>query len=182
MSQLPSTDENGPTENLEEPTETPHELPGLIERRERLESTAGSIAQPDQEPEINSHPPSIEAPESTSEPELITEQLLCLEAEENAYFSTEHPDFAFRCEFDVPGHVWPPGDTAESDQMGWTLLASGNAKQRTEVKMSELTQQEKSLFEQAKQKEIDNWIQTNTITKVLKDQIPPEQVMRSRWT
>ena len=47
--------------------------------------------------------------------------------------------------------------------------------------MSELTPQEKTLFEQAKQKEIDNWIQTNTITKVLENQIPPEQVMRSRW-
>jgi hypothetical protein len=61
------------------------------------------------------------------------------------------------------------------------MLSSGSAKQRTEVKMSELTPQEKTLFEQAKQKEIDNWIQTNTITKVLKNQIPPEQVMRSRW-
>ncbi|CAL1130755.1 unnamed protein product [Cladocopium goreaui] len=175
MNQLPTIDEHVPLENIEEPIESPAHMPEPAVARERLGSTAESLAQPDQEPGINSHQPSINSQESGSDSEQTTVQLLCIDDDDEVYFSTEHPDFAFRCEFDVPAHAVPKDANAESDQVAWTLLSSGSAKQRTEVKMSELTPQEKTLFEQAKQKEIDNWIQTNTITKVLKNQIPPEQ-------
>lgn len=181
MNQLPTIDEHVPLENFEEPIESPAHMPEPAMARERLGSTAESLAQPDQEPEINSHQPSINSQESGSDSDQTTVQLLCIDVDDEVYFSIEHPGFAFRCEFNVPAHAVPKDANAESDQVAWTMLSSGSAKQRTEVKMSELTPQEKTLFEQAKQKEIDNWIQTNTITKVLKNQIPPEQVMRSRW-
>jgi hypothetical protein len=47
--------------------------------------------------------------------------------------------------------------------------------------MSELSQVEKTEFEKAKQAEINNWLQTETISKVLKNKIPSEQVLTCRW-
>lgn len=87
---------------------------------------------------------------------------------------------AFRCEFEVPNTTsFTPGDPP--GKLGWSLLASTAAKQRTEVRLSELSVEEKLAFEKAKQTEIQNWIQTESLTKVFRDQIPPEQVLRCRW-
>ena len=107
------------------------------------------------------------------------QQLLCCESAD-AFAECSEQGFAFRCEFDVP----IPASHQESDLTNadpWIFLVSGAAKQRTEVRMSELNQLEKSEFEKAKQSEINNWLQTETISKVLKHQIPAEQVLKCRW-
>ena len=53
--------------------------------------------------------------------------------------------------------------------------------QRTEVRLHELTKQERDQFEQAKATEVANWIQTKTLTKVMRNQIPESQILRCRW-
>ena len=67
------------------------------------------------------------------------------------------------------------------DSDPWILLTTGSAKQRTEVQLSELSPEERTAFENAKQAEINNWLQTQTVSKVLRDQIPVEQIMKCRW-
>lgn len=61
------------------------------------------------------------------------------------------------------------------------LLATSAKKQRTEVRLHELSKQERQQFEQAKAAEVANWIQTKTLTKVLRNQIPESQILRCRW-
>ena len=61
------------------------------------------------------------------------------------------------------------------------FLASSMKKQRSEVKERDLTPGELELFLQAKNKEIKSWISTETVRKIARNQIPAEQILRSRW-
>ena len=62
-----------------------------------------------------------------------------------------------------------------------SFLVTAAKKQRSEVKLHDLTIKEQELFRQAKDKEIDSWIQTGTVAKILRHQIPLENIMRCRW-
>ena len=89
-------------------------------------------------------------------------------------------DLAWKCEFDIPiPNTYDASDLSTVE--AWTMLASSARKQRSEVRLGELSRQEKAEFEVAKQAEIDNWIKTGTISKILRDQIPHDQILRCRW-
>lgn len=62
-----------------------------------------------------------------------------------------------------------------------SFVATAAKRQRSEVKLSQLTQQERSLFEAAKAKEIDSWLSTETVTKIMRYQIPEGNLLRCRW-
>ena len=158
----------------------------------RLESdrddppTAGESAQqPDFEPSpaVSREESQREAEESspndasqTQEEETL--QFLC--CEEPSLLTDTPEDSAWRAEFEctVPDQF---KTKAPTELETWVLLATQAKKQRTEVRLSTLTPDEKREFDLAKEKEIQNWIQTGTIAKVLKDQIPAEQILRCRW-
>ena len=61
------------------------------------------------------------------------------------------------------------------------FVATAAKRQRSEVKLSQLTAQEKQMFQDAKTKEIDSWLSTDTVTRVLRHQIPEGNLMRCRW-
>ena len=61
------------------------------------------------------------------------------------------------------------------------FLASTAKKQRAEVKMHQLTPQEKELFKKAKIKEIESWLATDTVRKITRSAIPEDQLLRTRW-
>jgi len=61
------------------------------------------------------------------------------------------------------------------------MLATSAKKQRTEVKLSTLTPEEIKEFEKAKESEIQNWVKTSTISTILRNQIPEEQILKCRW-
>jgi hypothetical protein len=67
----------------------------------------------------------------------------------------------------------------------WTsddiLLATTEKKQRTEVKLTTLNAEERKAFEEAKDSEIQNWLKTGTVSKVLRSKLAPEQILRCRW-
>ena len=63
----------------------------------------------------------------------------------------------------------------------WLLSASAAKRQRSEVKLSTLTQSEREQFQKAKESEIQNWIRTGTISRILRDKIPHDQILRCRW-
>ena len=60
-------------------------------------------------------------------------------------------------------------------------LASITKRARAEVRVKDLTPQERELFEQAKQKELQCWIQTSAIRKILRSKLNPQQILQSRW-
>ena len=61
------------------------------------------------------------------------------------------------------------------------FMATASKKQHSEVKLSELTPVEQELFAQAKASEIQNWLSNKAVEKVLRSQIPADQVLRCRW-
>ena len=61
------------------------------------------------------------------------------------------------------------------------FLATTQKKQRTEVKLSTLTTSERQEFEEAKSKEVRNWLQTGTVERMFRHQLSPEQILRCRW-
>ena len=61
------------------------------------------------------------------------------------------------------------------------LLTSAAKKQRSEVKLKDLISAERTLFEKAKEKELQSWLDTGTIQRICRGQIPKENVLRCRW-
>ena len=68
---------------------------------------------------------------------------------------------------------------SEKDQV--SFLASSAKKQRSEVKEKDLSPGEVERFLQAKNKEVASWLSTQTVRRIAREQIPEEQVLRSRW-
>ena len=62
-----------------------------------------------------------------------------------------------------------------------SLLVTSAKKQRVEVKMSQLSPHERKLFCDAKSKEIQSWLDTETVCRILRHKIPRENVLRCRW-
>ncbi|CAE7621320.1 RE1 [Symbiodinium sp. CCMP2592] len=62
-----------------------------------------------------------------------------------------------------------------------SYLATVGKRARAEVHVKDLSAAELQLFNQAKQKEIQCWIQTSAIKSVLRQRLNPEQILRSRW-
>ena len=112
----------------------------------------------------------IDVPVPTDD-ELFTEEVDCFSLME---------DMAWRFEVDISQREvdqW----RAEDRPTEMSFLVSAAKRQRSEVKMSQLTTKEKELFHQAKLKEIDSWLATETVARVLRHQIPEANIMRCRW-
>jgi hypothetical protein len=144
-------------------------------------SASESLQQPDQEPEA----PSREITQNPDEltPQSPTDQadsfFTCSE-EGCALASSDDQHLAWRCEYDMSV---PPEFANEipTPMEAWVLLATNAKKQRTEVRLSELTPSERKEFEAAKQVEVSNWIKTETLSVIMRDQIPADQILRCRW-
>ena len=170
-----TTDQNahGSNNNPEEPPIIPSDV-----------SNDDSIPQPDQEPEsvtpeasqTNPLSEELEAP-THEDTELI--QLTCHETACALSCHDTH-DAAWRCEFEIPIER-SPDRQVPTEKETWVLLATSAKKQRTEVKLTTLTPEERHEFELAKDSEVQNWIRTGTISSILRNQIPEEQVLRCRW-
>ena len=136
-----------------------------------------SSQQPDQEPEISiSSQPSSNA--EVSEGELL---LLTCHEPADAVADLSAFDLAWKCELEVDQALAQIITETNASDEAMILLATQGKKQRTEVRLSQLTTAEKAEFEKAKQSEINNWLQTDTITKILRDKIPADQILKCRW-
>jgi len=60
-------------------------------------------------------------------------------------------------------------------------LMSSEAKRHQEVNLKQLTPQEKKLFEQAKSKELDQWISNSVFSIAKKSGVPLDRIMSMRW-
>ena len=178
---------------LDEPSHNPnvsnnnnHNFPDNLPEPNNSDSQDESQQQPDQEPE-NMTPEISKNEESASpsdeegvDPALGTVDVLRITCHEeaNAFTCDAMESTAWRCEFEFP-NVSPRTQMSEEDT--WVMLATTAKKQRTEVKLSSLNPSELREFEKAKESEIQNWIKTSTISAILRNQIPEEQILRCRW-
>ena len=86
---------------------------------------------------------------------------------------------AWRCELEVPSWIDPEKSKVLSPDE--VLLATTEKKQRTEVKLSVLSSEEQKAFAAAKDAEVQNWIKTGTVSRILRAKLSPEQILRCRW-
>lgn len=148
-----------------------------------------SLQQPDQEPDVpkvvTPTGTAVPIPDSNSEDEnLHCVGLHSVDLEETCLLSqsdNDHPKGVkwmmevFITQDDI--EQWK----SESDVTELAFLASAAKRQRAEVRMSDLTEEERRQFVEAKNSEVTNWIKTGTVMKILRNSIPPEEVLRCRW-
>ena len=60
-------------------------------------------------------------------------------------------------------------------------VAAAMKRTRAEVSLKHLSPKEVALFEQAKLKEINCWVQTSAIRGILRRKLNPDQILKSRW-
>ena len=207
--QIPQLQSQGITRAIEMPEVIPIEPQNAVNPNPNPRVNTDSEGQPDDEPEIPSqqsphssqpedplqahnpepdnnpinsnsqNDPAIDTPvPESSDDDLMCDSLLCID-DDPCMFSCED-QMAWRCEIPVLERdieAWK----SEPDASEMTFLVSAAKRQRSEVKFSSLTATEKSEFQKAKMAEVQNWIQTGTISKILRDQVPHGQILRCRW-
>lgn len=152
---------------------------------------SSSSIQPDQEQEpdlqpvtnkleeIPEDPASVPVP--SDEDDLICEGLWCVDIPEvNQETLSPSLEEAWRMEVLVSEddiQEWRGSDHPEE----MSFLVTAARRQRSEVKLSQLSSSEKEEFQKAKNKEIHNWLKTNTVTEILRSKLSPEQILRCRW-
>lgn len=157
-----------------------------------------SEGQPDMEPEISSNEPPVEEqpleessgnlptgvdiPLPDSEDDELTCQEVGLYSEdvEEPVFPLMNSDQAWRCEvFLTETDISEWKSEVHPEEMGF--VASAAKRQRSEVRLTDLSAEEKAEFAKAKSAEIQNWVKTGTISRILRDQLSPDQILRCRW-
>eukprot|EP00435_Cladocopium_sp_Y103_P039744 s2480_g10.t1 len=117
-------------------------------------------------------------PNVSEDDDLICEGLHCTDVDPES-FSLE-PGQGWLCEVYVTDHdieQWKH----EDNPYECVFLASAAKRQKSEVKLTSLGPNEKAEFQKAKELEIQNWLKTGTISRILRDKVPPDQILRCRW-
>ena len=125
--------------------------------------------------------PAHEVPihDPNAEDELECDLLTCVDIEDQQHLQGNN-NMAWRFEIDC--ELRPQNQPyTEKEFEEIIYLATTAKKQRTEVKLSQLTPAEREEFDRAKAAEIANWLSTGTVCRVLRNQLSPEQVLRCRW-
>ena len=78
---------------------------------------------------------------------------------------------------DVPTH----DEISNTHFAECVLLATTAKKQRVEVQWRQLDKHDQDLFDKAKSKEVQAWIDHKTVKKVAKGTLPAHRIMRRRW-
>ena len=135
--------------------------------------------QPDDEPEIQQpsesttpdmEPNHVEIPvPDDSDTDLICEECWHLDQDQAWCFEVDI------CQQDI--NKW----RREATPHEMAFLVSAAKRQRSEVKLANLTPEQQKQFAEAKTNEIDSWLATETVAKVLRHQIPAENILRCRW-
>ena len=164
---------------------SPDEFPDPIQPERTV-----SCDQPDIEPSAPSRSESLvpSIPENPFEdspsysPEFEPQDIPVPEDDDELYcegFALE-TDHAWRYEIEINAsdiQHWRQADPQEIP----TFLVTNAKKQRVEVQMSKLKPEDKKLFQKAKENEVQSWLDTGTVCKILRNKIPIESILRCRW-
>ena len=163
---------------LQPPQNFPENHPVADSESSRRDSSASeTTVQPDQEPEALSRQETHHPGDSPTD---HAETFLTCAEDGCVLTSSNDNHLAWKGEFDitVPETIVTQDLTPEET---WILVATTSKKQRSEVRLAELTPSEREEFAAAKQVEVNNWVKTETLSVMLRDQIPQDQILRCRW-
>ena len=100
--------------------------------------------------------------------------------EANMSYTKLNDNQVWRAEFQIPADQINFCEDPKPEE-ALLFLASASKKQRSEVKLSTLDPAERTEFEEAKTKEIKNWLSTGTVSKIFRHELTPEQILGCRW-
>jgi hypothetical protein len=193
-----SNPNNNPiTNNNPVPTNPSGIIPNDTNSPPQRTPSQSSADQPDQEPENTEtpretendaiipeldtrQPHEIPIPDDTAD-ELVCDLLTCHDVETE--IGPDGQDLFWRTELEIsPEQLANAMQSQNQNQEeAFLFLATTAKRQRTEVKLSTLDPAERQEFENAKNKEVNNWLQTGTVAKIFRHQISPKQILRCRW-
>ena len=167
------------------PASTSSELEGQPDQEPGVDN--GSTDQSQDDPNLDNNlelpAPSVEnipVPEDGDD-ELMEIGLWCQDTGSSSYVADNpSPQEAWRCEFVIEDrdiNEWRESEDSEA----MSFLVSAARRQKAEVKLAHLSPKEQEEFQAAKSKEINNWLKTNTVEKILRNKLSPEQILRCRW-
>ena len=71
-------------------------------------------------------------------------------------------------------------DGSKPNEEELLMLATTAKRQRTEVKLSTLDSNERQEFEEAKAKEVQDWLQTGAVVRMFRHELPPKQILKCK--
>ena len=167
----------------------PSEIPAPHGPRRNNDESEESLEQPDTEPDASektnpSQPgsdvdysptsptppePSIDAPENIPVPVEEEDDLVC-----DAYTLNEDQVWRFEVNLDTRDI-----DTLRNDPnpTAFAFLVSAAKRQRSEVKLATLTSAERQLFDAAKAKEVQSWLDTQAVCRIQRHKIPMQNIL-----
>ena len=172
-----SNPEGNPPTNSSDNEIQPDQEPG-IEGGSTVNSQEGSNQ--GEPPDSVPQPAEIPVP-SDDDDELVEIGLWCQDTGHSLYHGddpTTQEVWRFELtvdECDIRG--WQESEEPEA----MSFLVSAARRQRAEVKLTQLGPAEQEEFRKAKEKEVNNWLKTNTVEKILRNKLSPEQILRCRW-
>lgn len=172
---MPSTEEsnsNNPNSSRRDQPDNEPEVPSR--------ATSEQEGEPPEENQIPEDPKDVPVPvDDDDDDDLICEGLHSIDAEINVLEHTQE-DLAWKAEVlvtDADIQEWKQDDRPEE----MSFLVSAAKRQRSEIKLSELTPSEREEFAATRESEVANWLKTGTVQRMFRNQIPPEQVLKRRW-
>ena len=182
----------------------PEQLPGgegVPDNPQVIRQRSESSGQP--EPEIPPRPASEENPEKPTEEDNKQAELLGTPNQLNEQNDTTQPENIPIPEDDADEELFAKAFMLSNEEV-WryeielndrdinelvqstheeqiALLVSAAKRQKAEVQLAKLNPEEQKQFAEAKDKELQSWIDTEAIATVLRRKIPPEQILRCRW-
>ena len=157
----------------------------LPENQPAINEVGSNSSQPDHEPEVDNnqvdqfHGHQVPVPES-SDDEFICQGLYSQDVEPTLFVQDNFDHLSWRIEIEI-GDKEIAEWRGEEDPSDMLFLATAAKRQRSEVKLAHLNSQEYAEFQVAKKAEIMNWLKTDTVCKMLRNQLSPEEVLRCRW-
>ena len=155
-----------------------------------ISSDVSTSSQPDVEPEVeqgasempsNENLPShlVPVPDSSGD-ELLCQGFVCHDIDPICFVQDDMSNVSWRIEINI-GEEDLEAWRNESSSEDMMFLATAAKRQRAEVKLCSLSAKEREEFQTAKKSEIMNWLKTDTVCKMLRNQLSPEEILRCRW-
>lgn len=179
---VPTVVDQDPPPNVPEGPDQNPESEGQPDTEPGITSETQEVESPPPNPFVPDETTGIEVPIPDSEDdELISEAIGLYSEEVDTTVMPQNPgNLAWKCEITLNANdidAWKD-ETSPHDM---AFVATAAKRQRSEVKLTELSSAEKAEFAKAKSAEIQNWVRTGTISKILRDKISPDQILRCRW-
>ena len=181
--------ENRPDPNNIEQNQIPTAAPGVIDQEDHngaLGSVGPSLSISDPEP-MSEPPQSVASEESHKDgvqipvpSETEDELVVGLYCQDEATPPVMTSNEAWKGEIIISQRDiedWKK----ETTPLEMAFLVTAAKRQRSEVKLQTLDSDDRAQFEKAKQTEINNWLSTQTVKRIFRNQIPEDQILRCRW-